>query len=521
MEDENQDLQVAQVDPTDLPIAQRGGLDIAALLQQVNTGAQGRPMPSYTADAANTGSRVAKILESRLRDMEQDKGFGRIAAAASGDIASGGRTPYAMLAQQYEGREVGQAVNIANSMAAVSRIGGQNNLGNLLQRRTEAAAREGNMKAQRINEMVRAAASGFDDSAMASAHLYGYLARKQKENPNLDLNELPGLMAEAIMDARRAGISRKIPGRGGRSSGGGGGGPSASALPAGLPVSADGAPDFSKPFPKPKTEFERTWNMSNAEARKKMFEARQRKLMGEEGGGGPSLTYRTPDGSEITFGAGAPSGKAAADKVTAELNSRLETADRVSAIMDRIRGELDRTGATSIGALGSISTFTGGLRSQVRAALDSMKDDPESPTLNRWLGNADAAFNEVLGANPRAAWLVGNNSEGAQRIRTNIMLLAYAHSKAMDPGGRIARDDVENTLRAIGERAGSPEGLRVALDELFRDMKAGLESSWMRRKGEQIEYTPGQPVRKRGGAAPAAPNVREMSTEDLLKELDK
>ena len=496
----------ASATPTsgNVPVDRNGGLDITALLQAMHTGSQGRAMPSYATDAANVGSRVAKILERNLQELEKDRGFGRIGAALSQDIATGGRVPYAMGAEQLRGREVGQAVNIANASTGMARrmgAGGQTlqQLGTMLQRRTEQASREGNQKAGRINEMVRAASNGFDDPAMAQASIYAFMARKTKENPNIDVNELPQLMSEAIIDARRNGLNRK------RTKGSGVGGDSAMSGGSGLSAlpMTDGEVDFTKTFPKPKTAQEKIWNMSSEDERKEIFKSMKNKAMGKKDeGSGFSIT--NSDGTTVRWGAGDSLSKSAEDAKRKAANEGLATADRVHGIVSRIERELDATGATSIGVLGSVSTLTGGLKAQVGAALGSMSGS-EAGTLKTWMNDPPQAFRAVFKGDPgRAAWLLGDNSEGAQRIRTNIILLAYAHSKAMDPGGRIAKDDVENTLRAIGETSGDPRALRVAMRELLSDMKTGIESSWLRKFNKRIEYAPGKPIEGEGAPAPAA-----------------
>lgn len=486
---------------TDVPIARRGGLDIAALLQQANTGSQGRPVPSYATEAANVGSRVAKILERNLAEMESDNGWDRIGAGLAADISSGGKLPYAVARQQFEGREVGRAVNIANAMAGLQKFG-QNDirqLGNLLQRRTEAEARQGNMKAQRINEMVRSAASGFDDSSMAAAHMYGFMARKQKENPNLDANELPGLMAEAIMDARRSGLTRKVAGRGGRGSGSGGGG--RVEMP---PMAADGSgPDYEKPFAKPKTAFERMWNMSDAETRKNLFKAQQDKLLGKKGeDGGVTITQNADGTTTVYLGAGGAKSKNQDDLVKAELS-----ATSVVRTMDKIRDDLDKYGGNIVGWLGSAGGLISDVSAQVQTLLKGLPEGRQSDRVRSLFGDV-GYWDSVMPAFVKTG-------PDAQVNKARFITLAYAVASAREPGGRLTEQDVARAMHTLGATGGNPKAIAKILDDVEAELVAGINDRRRRTPGVKGDFDP------REGRRRAAPqDLSKMSTEDLIKELD-
>lgn len=406
-------------DATDLPITQRG-LDIASLLQSANTGAQGRAMPSYAADAANANTRVAQALERSLRQAEEG-GLRRIGTALTADIASSGRTPYGATMERLEASDIQREMQAAQTLQGIDRA-----TANLLQRRSEAAARAGNAKAQRINEMIRAAASGFEDPVAAQERMYQFLATRNRENPNLDLNELPGLMAEAISDARRAGL-RRAPVKGQRAAGAmAGEAPATSAMP----MKEDGTPDYTKPFAKPKNDFERTWNMATPEERKVMREANVAKQSGRD-----VVAERT---------------------AKRELGMMEEAAIRAHETMNSIRADLKRYGGSIVGPVGSAASFISALRQQVAAALSMAEDDKTRGILEDYLQTPTS-----LPGMPK--WVETGTAATINRAR--FVELAYAIASAREPGGRLTEGDVQRAVQTLGATGGNVDAIIALLAE--------------------------------------------------------
>lgn len=439
-------------DAEDLPIGRRG-LDIAALLQQAGTGAQGRPVPNYAADAASANTRVAQLLERSLRNMEQDKGYSRIGTALAADIASQGKVPYGQTVSTMEGQELGRATNVATAMAGLARSGQADELrlANLLQRRTEALAREGNMKAQRVGELVRGAAGGFDDPALASAHMYGYLARKQKENPNLDLNELPAMMNEAILDARKAGLARK------RSGGGGTGGGAAVADDLkGIPLKPDNTPDFTKQIARASTEWARTWNGSSSEVREKMWQTRVSKAIGEGGTGGGVTITTTRDGEQTVTVGGKPREKEAGD-----LRNRELAFARTIETMDQIKEQLNTYGAGLVGPVGRAAELLGGLRAQAGALIGGLaarneKEEENNQRLLTLIDNPTSVSSQIR----LPDWLTREGTAEAALVRARFVTLAYTLASAREPGGRLTEGDIQRAMSTLGASNGDPLAIR-------------------------------------------------------------
>ena len=410
-------------DATDLPITQRG-LDIASLLQSANTGAQGRAMPSYAADAANANTRVAQALERSLRQAEEG-GLRRIGAALTADIASSGRTPYGATMERLEASDIQREMQAAQTLQGIDRA-----TANLLQRRSEAAARAGNAKAQRINEMIRAAASGFEDPVAAQERMYQFLATRNRENPNLDLNELPGLMAEAISDARRAGL-RRAPVKGQRAAGAmAGEAPATSAMP----MKEDGTPDYTKPFAKPKSDFERTWNMATPEERKGMREAYVAKQSGRD--------------------------VVAERKSRSELNAMEAAAVRSHNTINEVREQLSRYGGSVVGPLGALNSFVSGFKQQVDAAMSQIDNREVRDTLEKYL-STPSSFPNV------PTWV--ETGTAATFTRALFVELAYALASAREPGGRLTEQDVKRAARSLGETTGDVKAIQLLFDRADKD----------------------------------------------------
>jgi hypothetical protein len=488
---------------------QTPGLTMADLLAMGNTGAQGKPVAAYAPDLARSGGRVAKILERGIDKMEKDKGFGNIGAALAQDLATGGRSPYAVNRLQFEGKEMGQVVNAANAITGLSKVGGLDakSMGNMLMRKTEQEARLGNSKAQRINEMVRGVAGGFEDSAMASAHIYSYLGRKQAENPNMDLADLPTLISEAVMDARKNGLGRKLSGRGSRGSGGGGGAKAAE-VPT-IPTSDTGAPDYAKPFAKPKTEFERMWNMSDSATRKKMFEAKTRKLTGEDSGTGAPEITQNPDGS-TTFRPGV--GKSQDAKFDDEFRRADMAARETFATLGDIEADLDKYGGTVVGVVGSAGGALSALRSQVEALLDSSPNSSVTAAAKSRFGDTSSwekfMPNFVL------------NGPNAAVMKSRFVTLAYALASSREPGGRLTEGDVERAMKTLGESGGDVRAIRLLIAESKKTTERRMRSMQSHSKTFSQSapwsgqgWQPYSKAPRAGGAAP----LSDASTEDLLK----
>jgi len=482
------------VTPT-LPVDRSGGLDIATLLQGMNTGAQGRATPSYAGEMANSRNRISRILERSLRNMESDKGYGRIGAALSQDISSGGKVPYAVASEQLKGREVGQAVNLSNAITGLSKMGGggdMRQMANMLQRRTEQASRQGNHKAQRIEAMVKAASNGFDDSAMAQASMYAFLAKKQKDNPNLDVNELPSLMSEAIMDARRQGLGRRVAGRG-RGAGG-------STLAGGseLPMGDDGTPDYEQRIAKPKTAWDRAYNSQTPESRKLMHDTQTAKLTGKGKGGGLTVTTN-PDGT-TTVEVGTGNATTDAKNIDKFEQSDIE-ARSVVRTMDRIRGDLDKYGANTVGWLGQAGGFLSDIRAQVTALLKDT-DETGAPRASAALRNK---FGDIEAWDALLPTFV-KTGPNAQVMQARFITLAYALASAREPGGRLTEQDVARAMKSLGATGGNPVSIRMVLD----DSEAEMTERMRDRQVRSTKYSKSAPWNPRS----ARPNAQKVEPKD-------
>jgi len=490
---------------------------LQALALSQRTGSQGAAAPSYSADVAQSRSRVAKILADSLKGLEGTSGLERVANAAMQTLAGQGRINFPQAMGAMEQKDVGRAVNIANALSGLSKAEGVGMMSTkdmlqLIQRQTEAAARSGNQEAVLLERAVRGISNKYADPASASAAAYEYAVKWKQENPNATINDF-GRMA--------AGMAQDVAGRGlklARQPGGEG-----AAVPdrGGIVVDENDNVTQRKLWVpskgEPLTDIEKKMNLAlrsgNTAEYDRLYFDNQATLA--------SKAVRDQLGSEGT-------------KTLAKVREAHRSAVSAFDLFSQIEGNLDRN-SNVYGAAGNVASFLGGvagflgqMKNQVGNILSATvaAGGPDAEGARRAqaaLTNPEssdavsAALNRVV-SSPMIQALIQQGAD-ADVLKANIMSLAYVNAAANDPGGRFSDKDVAAAIAQAAAQASNPTSMRRALGELrtryTNNMNALLRSAPVFSERE-VSWSPSlnvgaqvdqilRPVRRRGAPAAATP----------------
>jgi hypothetical protein len=502
--------------PAPVPAAgNRPAAILQALALENRTGSQGAAAPSYSADVAQSRSRVAKILADSLRGLEGTSGLERVGNAAMQVLAGQGKInfPQAMAAMQQQ--DVGRAVNIANALSGLSKAEGAGAMTlkeqlNLIQRQTEAAARSGNQEATLLQRSVSALAGKYADPAAATNAAYEYAVNWKQENPNATINDFARMSA---------GMAQYVAGKGLRLAKQPGGGEEGMPDRGGILVDENDnvvqrklwVPSKGEPL----TDIEKKMNLAlrsgNNEAYDRLYFDNQSTLA--------SKAVRDQIGSE---------GVKALGKVREAHRSAVNAFN----LFSQIEGDLRRN-ENVYGVAGNVASFAGGvagflgqMKNQIGNVLGATvaAGGPDSADARRAQAalydpsSSDAissALNQVI-SSPAIKAMIDQGAD-ADVLKANIMSLAYVNAAANDPGGRFSDRDVALAISQAAGQATNPTSMRRAIESLrtryANNMNALLRSSPVFSERE-ISWSPSvnvgaevdrilNPVRRRGAAAPA------------------
>jgi hypothetical protein len=194
-------------------------------------------------------------------------------------------------------------------------------------------------------------------------------------------------------------------------------------------------------------------------------------------------------------------------------------------LIDRTRDIL-RNNPQAVGVAGTLGLFARGVEAQARALMNT-------PVQFSTGGGNYRDVDANLLANPSAAraiwdrvtsgtdlktgfaWL--DRAPEAQAMRTNLLLLAFAVARAIEPGGRLSNQDVSGVLSALG--AGGPQiftdprSMARALDEVEAYVKSSTNAAYrgaVQRSPDFGTVNPNEPYpmgAPQPAAAPSAPQV--------------
>lgn len=414
-----------------------------AVADAAGVGAQNQPRPSYASDAQRRATEVSRILESKLQERLKPD-FGDILSASLQTLAGRGRTNFATALREEEGKELTRAYNIANALSGLQR----NTTNELkpadLLRVAEDAAKRGDKRVEMVLDQIKDAARNFEDiPAAQSALLSAVMEVDSPEKTPLQV------MKEAVERVRASGLASKS---------------KTTSASYGLTKDENG---FW--VPAKGRRLTQSQEMSNfARARGDVAKADQIDKNMEDsasgvrkGGDFVGKFYTAKTDSEVAIG-----------------------------LIDRTRQLIARSPET-VGGAGTLGLFIEGVGAQARAIMNSpveLGNAGETPTIvdaGVLQSNAGAQiiWNKVTSSpdlKTGFGWV--DKSSDAQAIRTNLLLLAFAVARAIEPGGRLSNQDIANVLRALGQGGRdiftSPRTLASALNEVESYVKTSLNARY-------------------------------------------
>ena len=433
---------------------------LQALALSQRTGSQGAAAPSYSADVAQSRSRVAKILADSLKGLEGTSGLERVANAAMQTLAGQGRINFPQAMGAMEQKDVGRAVNIANALSGLSKAEGAGMMSTkdmlqLVQRQTEAAARAGNQEAQLLERAVRGLSSKYADPAAASAAAYEYAVKWKQENPNATINDF-GRMA--------AGMAQDVAGRGLRLARQPGGDGEGGAVDIGGPTQgADGQIRHAR-YKKVKGEPMPQWQVQYNAALQ----------IGDIPAANAIIASNVRAASPIR----AEDRKPFQDFINAH-NAAVST----SGLIGRVLRLADENPA-ALAQVGQLQSFVSSVGNQIGSLLQSLSqsETESSETRSQARLNLDALTNaqereRVYGSSLNCIIRQWNlNAQDSAQLRAYFTSLAYAMAQTNDPAGRFSNQDVASAMQQIAATNGDPGALKAVLNNNLSRLSQNMEA---------------------------------------------
>lgn len=479
------------------PRVSGGGRADAILRQLLETGAQGRSMPSNAADLAMAQTRVANILSKALKGMDGTSGLERVGSAALQTLAGQGRVSFPQAMAVMEQQDLGRAYNIANALSGLAKAQGAGAMTpqqmlNYVQRVQESEDRNirtfDSQLSNEVNAIARGAANpgaviaAFRNGLTSAGYDRAQTIEQRREIANRVLQSVAGQPFAQPRPRRGEGEKK------------------ADELP-GFPINADGTVNFFGTIAKPKSADERMWNsFSPAERRLQYDRLREKFTVGGEGAGGVSVDI--PGGPSIQIGR--KTADAEEKKAAADLSTRRDGFVMASGLIDRMTGILRESGGSAIGAVGSASNLYNYLKDQVSQIYGGTLPSGLQGSVEAVAGR----FNETMrtagaGDTAIAKILSADNSANATRMKTNLVFLTYYVAKILDDKGALSNNDVKTVMNVVGG-ASSANDMIVKLEEAKNILATRVKSAEDRLKALQ---KPPQATQGGTQAVPAPPTV--------------
>lgn len=507
------------------PLAANAGT-IIDIMSRV--GSQGAPVPSNALEAQQRATEVSKFLAGELRGLTENQGaYGDIANALASTVAGQGKTSYGQAMQGLQNQRITRAYNIANAIAGLGRIGSPGQLTEyqrlqLEKDKTEGAARDRRDWGTRTDAMIRTAVNNLANPGEGIAF---FQKRMQELGATRDSSvaDLDRISRQIFAEFPRQGFAAKKE----RDES------EVNEVTGGPMRDADGRLIGWEPWRKTRgrlTADQETQNMVWENSRGQPIEDRLRLIQ-------DVISSKAATAAGVT--------SAMQRQITGYTGS-VAKAKSALAIVDRLSNLLDRPGALT-GASGVASIVAEGIRSQadqvsrilssgvvVKSGETGMTRERIPATAFRDVGQTNALWEQYASPSVRSG-VVGlfGNSEIAQQIRTNTLILAFAVAGAAEPGGRISDNDVKRVTEILGANNAfsSPQNMKAALGEVSRWLKGRVEGEYsaiyeglpesQRDRIRPPNFGTAQPAAAPAGAPTAAPQVPAFDPARINTLLEK
>jgi hypothetical protein len=473
--------------PTAAPVVppeqiQQAARDIQmTVADAAGVGAQNQPRPSYASDAQRRATEVSRILESKLQERLKPD-FGDILSASLQTLSGRGRTNFATALREEESKDLGRAYNIANALSGLQRgaAAGELRPADLL-RFAERQAERGDVRVKMVLDQVNQAARGFEDEPSARENLLS--AVMEVDSPEKTPVQV---IKEAVELVRAGGLASKQP-RAAATTGtatGGTGGVTKDAN--GMWVAAPG-----QRLTQDQAQSNLSRQQGDPTTADRIDQRIKERAMGVGGrGADPADRYaKAYEGSQVALG-----------------------------LIDRTRDIL-RNNPQAVGVAGTLGLFARGVEAQARALMNTPVQfstgggnyrDVDAKLLAD-KASAQMIWDRVASGTDlktRFAWL--DRAPEAQAMRTNLLLLAFAVARAIEPGGRLSNQDVSGVLNALGAGGSQiftdPRSMARALDEVEAYVKSSTNAAYrgaVQRSPDLGKVNPNEPY-PMGAPQPAA-----------------
>jgi hypothetical protein len=224
----------------------------------------------------------------------------------------------------------------------------------------------------------------------------------------------------------------------------------------------------------------------------------------------------------------------------------IETNSTLS-LIEKTKGQINR--GAPVGLAGAATILGAGIGSQINQFTGIIRDQPLKVSREAGGRPIDVTAAELGSQTGRdllwrrfaeddpeikgvVSWLTSDKAADAQRVRTNILLLAFSVARAIDPGGRLSDQDVKHVMRVLGTQGvlTSSENMSAALTEVGEYLKmrrnaayevlARTNPRFRREFPEPPTFGAAQPAAA-PAAAPTSPANVSPLTEEEKRELEK
>lgn len=456
-------------------------------------GAAGTTMPSRASDASERATRISRLLE------QQAMGAGggpieRVGEAALKSYMTGGKVSIPEAMRQIEQQEFTRLYNTATAMTGLARRFG---LGETVANARQDSANQRTIMAETMKTLRDISDDYGPDAAVAAARFL--------EDNDSDPSGNDPVAARRDLSRVYSEIGRQYPRIGRRAAAAGPTVAGPAAQPAGLTKDEQGL--WVPPAGRRLTNQQ---EMSNRLRRE-----------------GDVAGADEIDAQMVRTAQGAPrqrqgQGKSPADKYS---EAMLESQAAVR-LIDATRGLL--AGGAPVGAVGFLSQTLDGFRGQLEQLGGIIKfgqpgeagGETSLRQLQRPVGT-NLLWNKFIseaGLKEQFNWISRESAADAQKIKSNILLLAFAVARSIEPGGRLSNQDIQGVLGALG--AGGPlsnaNQMNAALGAIEDYVITRMQDKYddLKKRGLFGESDPGMPFADSGtlgGASnQAAPAPRRV-----------